>query len=140
MASVPRGHVEAAPESRPELMGKDQIEPLVVIPPGGGTSTQLQRERQLRQLAATVALLDARKPASLARWQQSSGTPGPTRSPRVRAAPGRIAGRAPFWCTQEAARPPRSMPSRGTSSSSPSDGLSASSESRGRMREVFPVG
>ena len=49
-----------------ELMEKARIEPLVVIPPGGGTTAELQRERQLRQLAATVALLDVPKPAVVA--------------------------------------------------------------------------
>src|SRR6516165_501180 len=49
-----------------ELMEKARIEPLVVIPPGGGTVAELQRERQLRQLAAIVALLDVPKPAVVA--------------------------------------------------------------------------
>ena len=49
-----------------ELMEKARIEPLVVIPPGGGTRAEMQRERQLRQLAATVALLDVPKPAVVA--------------------------------------------------------------------------
>ena len=49
-----------------ELMEKARIKPLVVIPPGGGTTAELKRERQLRQLAATVALLDVPKPAVVA--------------------------------------------------------------------------
>jgi hypothetical protein len=49
-----------------ELMEKARIEPLVVIPPGGGTVAELKRERQLRQLAAIVALLDVPKPAVVA--------------------------------------------------------------------------
>jgi polysaccharide biosynthesis transport protein len=49
-----------------DLMEKARIKPLVVIPPGGGTRAELQRERQLRQLAATVALPDATKPAVVA--------------------------------------------------------------------------
>ena len=49
-----------------ELMEKARIEPLVVIPPGGGPEAELQRERQLRQLAAAVALLDLPKPAVVA--------------------------------------------------------------------------
>jgi hypothetical protein len=49
-----------------ELMEKARIEPLVVIPPGGGTMAELKRERQLRQLAAIVALLDVPKPAVVA--------------------------------------------------------------------------
>ena len=49
-----------------ELVEKARIEPLVVIPPGGGPTAELQRERQLRQLAAAVALLDLPKPAVIA--------------------------------------------------------------------------
>ena len=49
-----------------ELVEKARIEPLVVIPPGGGPTAELQRERQLRQLAAAVALLDLPKPAVVA--------------------------------------------------------------------------
>jgi hypothetical protein len=121
-----------------ELMEKARIEPLVVIPPGGGTRAELQRERQLRQLAATVALLDVPKPAvvavaaveqtpetneiaeSLARYRadhgartvlvHADGTPAP-----LDAAEGDIESVAVKW-------------------------LLVSSESGGRMREVFPVG
>ena len=121
-----------------ELMEKARIEPLVVIPPGGGTTAELQRERQLRQLAATVALLDVPKPAvvavaavermpgtdeiaeSLARYRadhgartvlvHADGTPAP-----LDAVEGDIESVAVRW-------------------------LLASSESGGRMREVFPVG
>ena len=121
-----------------ELMEKARIEPLVVIPRGGGTTAERQRERQLRQLAATVALLDVPKPAvvavapierltetdeiaeSLARYRadhgartvlvHADGTPAPPD-----AAEGDIESVAVRW-------------------------LSASSESGGRMREVFPVG
>jgi hypothetical protein len=49
-----------------DLMEKARIKPLVVIPAGGGASAELQRERQLRQLAADVALLDLPKPAVVA--------------------------------------------------------------------------
>ena len=52
--------------SSAELVEKARIEPLVVIPPGGGPTAELQRERQLRQLAAAVALLDLPKPAVVA--------------------------------------------------------------------------
>ena len=121
-----------------ELMEKARIEPLVVIPPGGGTRAELKRERQLRQLAAIVALLDVPKPAvvavaavermpgtdeiaeSLARYRadhgartvlvHADGTPAP-----LDAAEGDIESVAVRW-------------------------LLASSESGGRMREVFPVG
>ena len=121
-----------------ELMEKARIEPLVVIPPGGGTTAELKRERQLRQLAVTVALLDVPKPAviavaavertpgtdeiaeSLARYRadhgartvlvHADGTPAP-----LDAVEGDIESVAVRW-------------------------LLASSESGGRMREVFPVG
>ena len=120
-----------------ELMEKARIEPLVVIPPGGGTVAELQRERQLRQLAATVAL-DVPKPAvvavaavertpgtdeiaeSLARYRAdhgartvlvyADGTPAP-----LEAVEGDIESVAVRW-------------------------LLASSESGGRMREVYPDG
>jgi hypothetical protein len=121
-----------------ELIEKARIEPLVVIPPGGGTRAELQRERQLRQLAATVALLDVPKPAvvavaavertpetdeiaeSLARYRadhgartvlvHADGTPAPRD-----AVEGDIESVAVKW-------------------------LLVSSGSGGRMREVFPVG
>ena len=121
-----------------ELMEMARIEPLVVIPPGGGTTAELQRERQLRQLAAIVALLDVPKPAvvavaavertpetdeiaeSLARYRadhgartvlvHADGTPAP-----LDAVEGDIESVAVKW-------------------------LLVSSESGGRMREVFPVG
>jgi hypothetical protein len=120
-----------------ELMEKARIEPLVIIPPGGGTRAELQRERQLRQLAATVALLDVPKPAvvavapvermpgtdeiaeSLARYRadhgartvlvHADGAPAP-----LDAAEGDIESVAVRW-------------------------LLASSECGGRMREVFLV-
>ena len=120
-----------------ELMEKARIEPLVVIPPGGGTMAERQRERQLRQLAATVALLDVPKPAvvavapvertpgtdeiaeSLARYRadhgartvlvHADGTPAP-----LDAVEGDIESVAVRW-------------------------LLVSSKSGGRMREVFPV-
>ena len=120
-----------------ELMEKARIEPLVVIPPGGGTTAERQRERQLRQLAATVALLDVPKPAvvavaavermpgtdeiakSLARYRadhgartilvHADGTPAP-----LDAVEGDIESFAVRW-------------------------LHVSSESGGRMREVFPA-
>lgn len=120
-----------------ELMEKARIEPLVVIPPGGGKTAERQRERQLRQLAATVALLDVPKPAvvavapvervpgtdeiakSLARYRadhgartilvHADGTPAP-----LDAVEGDIESFAVRW-------------------------LHVSSESGGRMREVFPA-
>jgi polysaccharide biosynthesis transport protein len=49
-----------------DLMEKARIKPLVVIPAGGGAAAELQRERQLRQLAADVALLDLPKPTVVA--------------------------------------------------------------------------
>jgi capsular polysaccharide biosynthesis protein len=49
-----------------DLIEKARIKPLVVIPAGGDTAAELQRERQLRQLAADVALLDLPKPAVVA--------------------------------------------------------------------------
>ena len=110
----------------------------MVIPPGGGTVAELQRERQLRQLAATVALLDGAKPAvvavapvermpgtgeiaeSLARYRAdhgvrtvlvyADGTPAP-----LDAVEGDIESVAVRW-------------------------LLVSSESGGRMREVYPDG
>ena len=121
-----------------ELMEKARIEPLVVIPPGGGTRAELQRERQLRQLAVTVALLDMPKPAvvavaavertpetdeiaeTLARYRAdhgartvlvyADGTPAP-----LDAVEGDVESVAVKW-------------------------LLVSSESGGRMREVYPVG
>jgi succinoglycan biosynthesis transport protein ExoP len=119
-----------------ELVEKARIEPLVVIPPGGGPKAELQRERQLRQLAAAVALLDLPKPAvvavapvertpaadeiaeSLARYRadhgartvlvHADGAPAP-----LDAVEGDIESVAVRW-------------------------LLVSSESGGRMREVFP--
>ena len=119
-----------------ELVEKARIEPLVVIPPGGGPTAELQRERQLRQLAAAVALLDLPKPAvvavapvertpaadeiaeSLARYRadhgartvlvHADGAPAP-----LDAVEGDIESVAVRW-------------------------LLVSSESGGRMREVFP--
>ena len=109
----------------------------MVIPSGGGTVAELQRERQLRQLAATVALLDGAKPAvvavaavertpgtdeiaeSLARYRadhgartvlvHADGTPAP-----LEAVEGDIESVAVRWLL--------------------------ASESGGRMREVFPAG
>lgn len=49
-----------------ELAEKARIEPLVVIPAGGAPTAELQRERKLRQLAASVALLGLPKPAVIA--------------------------------------------------------------------------
>ena len=121
-----------------ELIEKARIEPLVVIPPGGGTRAELQRERQLRQLAATVALLDVPKPAvvavaavertpetdeiaeTLARYRADHGArtvlvhADGTLAP-LDAVEGDIESVAVKW-------------------------LLVSSESGGRMREVFPVG
>ncbi|TVY99736.1 hypothetical protein EAS64_41580 [Trebonia kvetii] len=120
-----------------ELMEKARIEPLVVIPPGGGATAERQRERQLRQLAATVALLNVPKPTvvavapvermpgtdeiaeSLARYRadhgartilvHADGTPAP-----LDAVEGDFESVALRWSL-------------------------VSSESGGRMREVFPV-
>ncbi len=49
-----------------ELAEKARIEPLVVIPAGGAPTAESERERKLRQLAASVALLDLPKPAVIA--------------------------------------------------------------------------
>ncbi len=120
-----------------ELMEKARIEPLVVIPPGGGTRAELQRERQLRQLAATVALLDVPKPAvvAVAAVDRTPGTDEIAESlARYRADHGA-----------------RTVLVRADGAPAPLDAVEGDiesvavrwllvSESGGRMREVFPVG
>jgi polysaccharide biosynthesis transport protein len=120
-----------------ELMEKARIEPLVVIPPGGGTRAELQRERQLRQLAATVALLDGPKPAvvAVAAVDQTPGT-------------GEIAESLARYRADHGAR---TVLVRVDGAPAPLDAVEGDiesvavrwllvSESGGRMREVFPVG
>ena len=120
-----------------ELMEKARIEPLVVIPPGGGTRAELQRQRQLRQLAATVALLDVPKPAvvAVAAVDRTPGTDEIAESlARCRADHGA-----------------RTVLVHADGAPAPLDAVEGDiesvavrwllvSESGGRMREVFPVG
>jgi hypothetical protein len=120
-----------------ELMEKARIEPLVVIPPGGGTKAELQRERQLRQLAATVALLDVPKPAVIAVAPVES-TPAADEIAdslaRYRADHG---VRSILVHTDGAAAP---LDADGGDIESVGNGwLLVSSELGGRVREVFPV-
>ena len=121
-----------------ELMEKARIEPLVVIPPGGGTRAELQRERQLRQLAATVALLDVPKPAvvAVAPVERTPGTDDIAESlARYRADHG---ARTVLVHADGAPAPLEAV--EGDIESVAVRWLLASSESGGRMREVFPVG
>jgi hypothetical protein len=121
-----------------ELMEKARIEPLVVIPPGGGTTAELQRERQLRQLAATVALLDVPKPAvvAVAPVERMPGTDDIAESlARYRADHG---ARTVLVHADGAPAPLDAV--EGDIESVAVRWLLASSESGGRMREVFPVG
>ena len=121
-----------------ELMEKARIEPLVVIPPGGGTRAELQRERQLRQLAATVALLDVPKPAvvAVAAVERTPGTDEIAESlARYRADHG---ARTVLVYADGTPAPPDAV--EGDIESVAVRWLLASSESGGRMREVFPVG
>ena len=121
-----------------ELMEKARIEPLVVIPPGGGTRAELQRERQLRQLAATVALLDVPKPAvvAVAAVERMPGTDEIAESlARYRADHG---ARTVLVHADGAPAPLDAV--EGDIESVAVRWLLASSESGGRMREVFPVG
>ena len=112
-----------------ELVEKARIEPLVVIPPGGGPTAELQRERQLRQLSAAVALLDLPKPAVVA-------VAPVEQTPAAWPATGRVTGCAPFWCTQTA-HLPRSAPSGGTSSPSATDGCSCRGSRPGQCARCF---
>jgi hypothetical protein len=121
-----------------ELMEKARIEPLVVIPPGGGTRAELQRERQLRQLAATVALLDVPKPAvvAVAAVERTPETDEITESlARYRAAHG-----ARTVLVHADGTPAPLDAVEGDIESVAVKWLLVSSESGGRMREVFPVG
>ena len=108
--------------------------------PGGrhpGPMAELQRERQLRQLAAIVALLDVPKPAvvAVAPVERMPGTDDIAESlARYRADHG---ARTVLVHADGAPVPP--TPLRGTSSPSPSDGRSRRRSRGGRMREVFPV-
>jgi hypothetical protein len=120
-----------------ELMEKARIEPLVVIPPGGGTKAELQRERQLRELAATVALLDVPKPAvvAVAPVERMPGTDEIAESlARYRADHG---ARTVLVHADGAHAPLDAV--EGDIESVAVRWLIASSESGGRMREVFPV-
>jgi hypothetical protein len=119
-----------------ELMEKARIEPLVVIPPGGGTKAELQRERQLRQLAATVALLDLPKPAvvAVAPVEPMPGTDDIAESlARYRADHG---ARTVLVHADGAPVPPDAVEG---DIESVAVRWSLTSESGGRMREVFPV-
>lgn len=121
-----------------ELMEKARIEPLVVIPPGGGQRAELQRERQLRQLAATVALLDGPKPTvvAVAAVERTPGTD-------------EIASSLARYRADHGAR---TVLVHADGAPAPHDAVEAdiesvavrwllvSSESGGRMREVFPFG
>jgi polysaccharide biosynthesis transport protein len=121
-----------------ELMEKAKIEPLVVIPPGGGTRAEMQRERQLRQLAATVALLDVPKPAvvAVAPVERMPGTDEIAESlARYRADHG---ARTVLVHADGAPAPLDAV--EGDIESVAVRWLLVSSESGGRMREVFPVG
>ena len=121
-----------------ELMEKARIEPLVVIPPGGGTRAELQRERQLRQLAATVALLDVPKPAvvAVAPVERTRGTDDIAESlARYRADHG---ARTVLVHADGTPTPPEAV--EGDIESVAVRWLLASSKSGGRMQEVFPVG
>jgi capsular polysaccharide biosynthesis protein len=120
-----------------ELMEKARIEPLVVIPSGGGTMAELQRERQLRQLAATVALLDVPKPAvvAVAAVERMPGTDEIAESlARYRADHG---ARTVLVHADGAPAPLDAV--EGDIESVAVRWLLASSESGGRMREVFLV-
>jgi len=121
-----------------ELMEKARIEPLVVIPPGGGTRAEQQRERQLRQLAATVALLDVPKPAvvAVAPVERMPGTDDIAESlARYRADHG---ARTVLVHADGASAPPEAV--EGDIESVAVRWLLAPSEPGRRMREVFPVG
>jgi len=121
-----------------ELMEKARIEPLVVIPPGGGTVAELQRERQLRQLAATIALLDVSKPAvvAVAPVERMPGTDKIAESlARYRA----DHGARTILVHADATPAPLDAVEGDTIESVAVRWLLVSPESGGRMREVFPV-
>ena len=120
-----------------ELMEKARIEPLVVIPPGGGTTAERQRERQLGQLAATIALVDVPKPAvvAVAQVERMPGT-------------GEIAESLARYRADHGARTilvhadgaPAPLDAVGDVIESVAvSWLLVSSKSGGRMHEVFPV-
>ena len=122
-----------------ELMEKARIEPLVVIPPGGGTVAELQRERQLRQLAAIVALLDVPKPAvvAVAPVERMPGTDEIAESlARYRA----DHGARTVLVHADGAPAPLDAVEGDMIESVAVSWLLVSSESGGRMHEVFPVG
>ena len=109
----------------------------MVIPPGGGTVAELRRERQLRQLAAIVAL-EARKPAvvAVAAVERMPGTDEIAESlARYRADHG---ARTVLVHADGTPAPPDAV--EGDIESVAVRWLLASSESGGRMREVFPAG
>jgi hypothetical protein len=121
------------------MMEKARIEPLVVIPPGGGTAAELQRERQLRQLAATVALLNVPKPAvvAVAPVEPMRGTDEIAESlVRYRA----DHGARTVLVHADGAPAPLDAVEGDIIETLAVRWLLVSSESRGRMREVFPVG
>jgi succinoglycan biosynthesis transport protein ExoP len=120
-----------------ELLEKARIEPLVVVPAGGGTTAERQRERQLRQLATTVALLDVPKPAvvAVAPVERMPGTDEIAESlARYRA----DHGARTILVHADGTPPPRDVVKGGIESVAVRWVL-VSSESGGRMREVFPV-
>ena len=119
-----------------ELMEKARIEPLVVIPPGGGTTAELQRERQLRQLAATVALLDVPKPAVVA-VAPVERTPGADEIAESLARYRADHGARTVLVHADGAPAPLDAV-EGDIESVAVRWLLVSSESGGRMREVFP--
>jgi hypothetical protein len=122
-----------------ELMEKARIKPLVVIPPGGGKAAELQRERQLRQLAATVALLDVPKPAvvAVAPVESMPGTDEIAESlARYRA----DHGARTILVHADGAPAPLDAVEGDTIESVAARWLLVSSESGERMHEVFPVG
>jgi hypothetical protein len=120
-------------------MEKARIEPLVVIPPGGGTRAELQRERQLRQLAATVALVDVPKPVvvAVAPVERMRGTDEIAESlARYRA----DHGARTVLVHADGTPAPLDAVEGDIIESVAVRWLLVSSESGGRMREVFPVG
>jgi len=106
-------------------------------PPGGGTRAELQRERQLRQLAAIVAL-DVPKPAvvAVAAVERTPGTDEIAESlARYRADHG---ARTVLVYADGTPAPPDAV--EGDIESVAVRWLLASSEAGGRMREVYSVG
>ncbi len=120
-----------------ELIEKARIEPLVVIPPGGGMTAERQRERQLAQLAANVALLDVPKPAvvAVAPVERMPGTGEIAESlARYRA----DHGARTILVHADGRRAPIGGV-KGDIESVAGSWLLVSPESGGRLREVFPV-